>query len=357
MKDFKKIMSDLRMWSAAKWNAGESKYTFSNGSYIEFFSVQDEGKVRGPRRHDLYVNEANRVPWDTFHQLSIRSSGAILIDFNPSNKFWYHTEIVGSNNWSEQILTYRDNEALSPILVEEIEKSLIKGFHNPNGDIHDPLNIKSEYWANWWKVYGLGMLGSLEGVIFQNITHIDRLPVGGTRAIGIDWGYTHDPTSAIDLRLLNGKLYRRQIFHRQLFPGGELSEKGFKILVNGLLQKGVDEKVPVVVDNDKLAALKLEREGFNVYLADKSAGSVMAGIQAMQDTWIHTTYDSVETIKEEGLYMWEFKDGKPIDRPIDAYNHSWDATRYAFDYLIDPSKKHYQDQKKKKKGTRKAWSA
>lgn len=180
LKDFLKIMKATGRYINSCYNRTLLTYTFKNGSFIEFFSADQEEKVLGPRRNILYINECNNISFETYHQLSIRTSDVIWLDFNPSYEFWAHTELQDDLDAEWLTLTYKDNEALSENIVKDIEKSREKGFYDPDGDIDDPNNIKSKFWANWWKVYGLGLVGSIEGVLiplnelsFVDVNNID----------------------------------------------------------------------------------------------------------------------------------------------------------------------------------------
>jgi phage terminase large subunit len=121
-----------------------------NGSYIEFFSADQEARLRGARRNILYVNEANNIPFESYYQLAIRTSDEIFIDFNPTMEFWAHTEVLQEDDSEHLILTFKDNEALPDTIRKDIEKAEEKAKH-------------SSYWHNWWQVYGLGKIGSLQG--------------------------------------------------------------------------------------------------------------------------------------------------------------------------------------------------
>jgi phage terminase large subunit len=211
-------------------------YTFTNGSFIEFFSADQEARVRGPRRHDLYVNEANNLSFDTYYQLAIRTSGDIYLDYNPSARFWVHDEIIPDEDTDFIILTYKDNEALSDTIIKEIEKAREKA-------------KTSDYWANWWKVYGLGQVGSLEGVILNNWKQVDSIPEGARLlGYGQDFGFTNDPSALVAVYLWNGQL----IFHELIYQTGLTTRE----LVKLYKQLGLVELYLFIVTVPTLKQLK-----------------------------------------------------------------------------------------------------
>lgn len=305
MKDFLKIMKLTNRYVDSHWNRTLLTYNFANGSYIEFFSVDDESKVRGARRHVLYVNEANNINWDTFHQLMIRTSKDIFIDFNPTMEFWAHSELVGKEDTDFIILNYKDNEALDKSIVDEIESAQEKA-------------KTSKYWDNWWRVYGLGEVGSLEGVVFSNWSTIDSIPSEAKLiGIGLDFGYTNDPTAAIEVYNWNGKRIVNEIVYQ-----------------SGLLNNHIAGKLPkdVVVYADSSEPKSIEeirRYGVQIKGVTKGRDSIMFGIQAMQGQEYLVTSNSTNLIKELRGYVWDSdKTGNRLNKPIDFNNHAIDALRY-----------------------------
>ena len=162
LRDFLKCMKWTNRFVDERFNKSLLKYEFANGSFIEFFSADDSSKLRGARRDILYVNECNNVNFESYNELSIRTKKEIYLDFNPANEFWVE-EIKEDKEADFIILTYKDNEALDIGIVDQIEKNRLKA-------------ETSTYWRNWWKVYGLGELGMLEGVVFSNWKQIDTIP-------------------------------------------------------------------------------------------------------------------------------------------------------------------------------------
>ena len=163
IRDFIKILELTDNYVDAWWNRSTLTYSFPNGSFIEFFSAEQSDKLRGARRDVLFVNEANNVNWEAYHQMSIRTRKFIYIDYNPTQAFWAHSELIGSDGVDFIKLTYKDNEALEPAIVKEIESARERAKESP-------------YWANWWSVYGLGDVGSLQGVVFNNWDIVNAMP-------------------------------------------------------------------------------------------------------------------------------------------------------------------------------------
>jgi phage terminase large subunit len=318
MKDFLKIMKSTGRYIDKHWNRTVFTYSFSNGSYIEFFSADQEEKVRGPRRNVLYINECNNISFETYHQLAIRTSLSIWLDFNPSNEFWAYDELRDDDDIEWLTLTYKDNEGLPHSIIREIEKAKSKAYVDPDGNLFMEDNIKSKYWDNWWKVYGMGLLGSLEGVIFSNWTQIDHIPPDA-RLIGsgLDFGYTNDPTSLIDVyewngkRILDERVYRTGMVNSDIFPFCTPNNMTY-----------ADSAEPKSIE-------EIRRMGALIKGVRKGADSITFGIQVMQGLEYLVTARSVNLIRELRAYCWDTdKFGKRINKPIDAFNHAIDAVRY-----------------------------
>lgn len=305
LKDFEKIMHSTNRWRDDGMNKSLLKYTFHNGSFIEFFSVDQPDKLRGARRNILYINECNNVDFEAYNQLAIRTSHEVWLDYNPTHEFWVHTEIIPDRDAETLTLTYKDNEALADSIVKEIEKAREKA-------------KTSQYWANWWNVYGLGKTGSLEGVIFNNWKQIDTIPEGARLiGIGLDFGYSNDPTAIIEVYKYNDKRILNEICYR-----------------TGMVNKDIAAVLPsntfVYADSAEPKSIEeIRRFGINIMPVLKGRDSIMFGISTMQDQSYLVTSSSLNLIKELRYYTWQTdKTGKKINKPIDNYNHAIDAVRY-----------------------------
>src|SRR3990167_4747845 len=186
LRDFEMIMKEHRYFKEKLFDKTNSIYTFETGSKMEFFSVDQPEKVRGARRDRLFINEANNVHFTAFEELEVRTKEFIILDWNPTNSFWYYEEVKGKRSDVEELtLTYVDNEALSQEIIDSIEQR---------------KECKS-----WWQVYGLGQLGEIEGRIYTNWNIIDTIPhEARLERYGLDFGYTNDPTAICAIYYFNG---------------------------------------------------------------------------------------------------------------------------------------------------------
>jgi phage terminase large subunit len=321
LKDFMKIMKDTGRWIPAHYNKTFLTYTFSNGSYLEFFSADQEAKVKGARRHILYVNECDNITFAAYHQMAIRTSGTIWLDFNPTNEFWVHTELAEDPDAEWLTLTYLDNEALEETIIQDLEKAREKA-------------KESSYWANWWKVYGLGQLGVLEGVIFNNWQQIDALPAEA-RLIGyaLDFGYTNDPSTLIAAYQHNNRIIWDELLYETKLTNGEIAKR--------MKKSNVRSSDFIVADSAEPKSIaEINEHGFRVRGAVKGRDSINFGIDVLQENDFLVTSRSTNLIKELRLYAWATdKAGKSLNVPIDAFNHCIDPMRYLATAKISKQKK------------------
>jgi phage terminase large subunit len=305
LKDFLKIMKWTGRFFEDRFNKSLLRYEFANGSVIEFFSADDSSKLRGARRDILYINECNNVTFDAYNELAIRTRKEVYLDFNPANEFWVHTELKDEPDSDFLILTYKDNEALDQSIVEQIEKNRDKA-------------KTSSYWANWWKVYGEGQLGMLEGVVFSNWKIIDTIPKEARLlGIGLDFGYTNDPTAIVEVYAYNNQ----RIVNEIVYQNG---------LVNSDIAKRLPKNVIVYADSSEPKSIEeIRRLGITIKGVTKGKDSINYGIDVMQRQDYLITNQSVDLIKELRSYIWDTdKTGRRLNKPIDFNNHAIDALRY-----------------------------
>jgi phage terminase large subunit len=305
LKDFLKIMKWTNRYIDASFNKSLLRYEFGNGSYMEFFSADDSSKLRGARRDILYINECNNIEFESYNELSIRTKKEVYLDFNPANEFWVHTELKDELDTDFIILTYKDNEALDEAIVAQIEKNRLKA-------------TTSSYWANWWRVYGLGEIGMLEGVIFSNWKLIDTIPIEAKLlGYGLDFGYTNDPTTIIEVYNYNGK----RILNEICYQTG---------MVNSDVAKKLESNVIAYADSSEPKSIEeIKRQGKTIKGVTKGQDSINFGIQIMQGQEYLVTSSSINLIKELRAYCWDSdKTGKRLNKPAGGNDHAIDAVRY-----------------------------
>lgn len=301
MRDFLNIMQEHNYFKDSAWNKSDFTYTFETGSKLEFFSLDMPHKVRGPRRDRLFINEANNIPLETFDQLEVRTKQDIWLDWNPVAEFWWYTDVQTTRDVDFIILTYKDNEGLDRQIVDSIESRMSN--------------------KNWWQVYGLGQLGEAEGRIFTGWQIIDDIPhEARLERYGLDFGYSNDPTASDGIYKYNGGLIIDEVIHQKGMLNSEIANV-YKNIPHALVM--ADAAEPKSID-------ELKTYGITVLPSVKGQGSVLQGIQSVQNQRISVTKRSINTIKEYRNYLWETdKDGKIINEPVDFMNHHMDAIRYA----------------------------
>lgn len=312
IRDFENIVGHTLLGDS-HWNASECVYTFDNGAKMEFFSADSPLKVHGSQRKRLFVNEANHIPYEIFRQLAVRTSGTIFLDYNPASVCWIQEKIECKDNCIGIHSTYKDNPFLSPEQIREIEDQ------------------KSD--VNWWKVYGEGREGVLDGLIYD-FEQIDSLPGKDefshmVEIHGMDFGFTNDPTARVQVLADPRKkeLYIRQRCYQTHMRNVHIIED--------LKSDGVSRHVPIYADcAEPKSIADIKEAGYNIIPCDKNApvksDKLKFQLQWMQGWKLFVTKDSVDLIRELRNYTWaKDKDGNLLNQPIDMWNHLLDALRYA----------------------------
>ncbi len=312
IKIFKDVMQDTNRWLQNSWNAVDMAYTFSNKTTIRFQSFDSVGKAKAAgKRHRLFINEGNHIKYDIVDALMMRTEKEVIVDFNPDNEFWAHTEVIGRPDAEFIILTYEDNDQIPESILLELDIKIKKAFKDPLGDWNDEKNVLNNYWANWCRVYIKGEIGNLQGVILQNWDQIPELPEDA-RLIGrgLDFGY-NDPTAIIDIYKWNDF----RILDENTYQSG---------MLNQTIATKLDNNVRTYADSAEPKSIaEIQTCGIHaIEGALKGADSVEYGLQVMQGQKYLVTARSINLIKELRGYIRDDK-GKPV-----GTHHAIDATRY-----------------------------
>lgn len=301
IEDFKNIMQGQGYWAESRWHGTDYVYTFETGSTIKFTSVDTYGKAHGPRRDVLFLNECNNLAYNIVDQLITRTREVVWIDWNPTSEFWFYEKMLGKRDDIDFItLTYKDNEALDQNTIQEIES------HKDN--------------KNWWRVYGEGKIGEVEGRIYTGWQIIKDIPFEARlEGYGLDYGYSIDPTAIVAVYYYNGGYILDEILYRK-----GMSNKQIADVLNSLPYGLVVADSAEPKSNDEIKSY-----GVNLIPVTKGKDSIKQGIQYVQDQKISVTERSINLIKEYRNYLWKTdKNGQIINEPEGGLDHALDAVRY-----------------------------
>lgn len=313
IRDFKLIMLDRGYWNDNNWNESNHVYQFETGSIIKFISIDKLGKAHGPRRDVLFINEANNIAYEIYDQLEVRTKEHIWLDWNPTTEFWYYTEIKDRVEHDFITLTYLD-------CLDVLDQRIIDSIESRKGN------------KQWWTVYGLGQLGTIEGRIYIGWQEIDEIPHEARLwRRGLDFGYSVDPTVIEDIYEYNGGY----IIDEQLYEKG-LSNKSIADFINNL---EYPETLVIADSSEPKSIDEIKSYGIKIVGAEKGQGSVEQGIQFVQDKKISITKRSLKTLKAYRNYLWlQDKRTNKFERTPDDAIHEWsnpmDAIRYGFNGTI-----------------------
>lgn len=285
-------------------NKSDSTWRGKNGALIEFKSYADAQDAKNGKRDYLFVNEANGVPYEVFWQLQIRTRKQVFLDYNPTARFWVHDKIIGRKDCKLIISDHRNNRFLTADEHRKIE------------EIDD---------KELWIVYARGLTGQITGLIFTNWDIVDELPPleeCKMQGWGMDFGFSNDPTSLVELRLAHGDLWVDEPIHTTGLTNPEIADR---CKLNGLTRKH-----QIIADCAEPKSIKeLQNLGLNVVASAKGKDSILNGIDILKRYRIHLTRRSTGIQGEFKQYKWKVtRDGETTNVPIDNFNHGIDALRY-----------------------------
>lgn len=302
MRDFLEIMKDLNIYDVNKHNKSEHIYTFDNGSIVEFFSVDDEQKIRGRKRDIAWCNEANELYYDDFTQLNMRTENKLIFDYNPSE----------SNSWlyelpsDESIMiksTYKDNPFLPMSIKKQIE------------------DLKRTDEAQY-QIYALGEKAISKSNIYSGWTFTKHRPVKFTDYVyGLDFGYNH-PTALVRVYWRDMDIYIEPVIYESYLTTSDLISR-FDLL-------NIDKNIIILADHSRPESIaEIDRAGYYVYNANKV---VKQGINNIKTFGVFCE-DHPQVKKEYENYKWKKIGDNITDEPVKLWDDAMDAIRYAVTYI------------------------
>jgi phage terminase large subunit len=301
MRDFIEILNSIGYYNEADHNKSENTYQL-NKNLIEFFSVDDASKIRGRKRDILFCNEANELELEDWRQLLLRTTGKVIIDYNPSDfEHWIYDQVLTRDDCGLIITTYKDNPHLPDALKKEIE-SLEQA---------DP---------EYWKIFGLGERGQLMGLVFNNWTNQLTVPDNANFVgYGLDWGFSADPTALVSVWKYEQELYIREELYERGLTNQDIAER--------LKDMGIARKEIYADSAEPKSIEEVYRLGFNIKPTQKGKDSIINSIDILRRYRLNLIGNNLQ--KEFRTYKWKTdKVGKIVNEPVDFNNHLIDATRY-----------------------------
>lgn len=308
MRDFFEILNREDIYNPDLHNKSDATYQLW-GNMVEFISIDQPQKVRGRKRDVLFINEANEINLEDWRQLLLRTTGRVLIDYNPSDQFhWIYDEVIPREDAAFFQTTYKDNPFLPQSVVLEIERF-------------------KEADENFWRVYGLGERGASQATVFTHWKEIDQIPNEFKPLnYGLDFGYTNDPTAIVQTFTDGHGFAVDELCYATRLTNSDISKV--------LRDSGVTRSDVIICDSAEPKSIdEIHAHGFNTHGARKGKDSVKNGIQFLHSRPLLVTARSVNVIKELRNYKWkEDKNGKQLNEPVDSFNHAIDAMRYAITF-------------------------
>jgi phage terminase large subunit len=305
LRDMQSIVAsstDIQSWIKG-YNASDRIFTFHNGSIIEFKSYQDSQDAKSGKRDYFFLNEANGISFEIYSELAMRTKKKVFVDYNPNARFWVHEKLIGKEGTELIISDHRHN----PFLPEIIRKK-IEALRNDDEEL--------------WKVYARGMTGKIEGLIYRNWGTIGMVPHEAQLiGMGMDFGFTNDPTACVMVYRYNGELIIDELLYHKGYTNQDIGQF--------FTQAGINKTVPIIADSAEPKSIEeLRRMGWRIEGANKGKDSILNGIDILKRFRFNVTTRSSNLIKELNAYKWKEKDGNATNVPIDSFNHGMDALRY-----------------------------
>lgn len=326
LRDFKSILreSPILKYYIVNPKLKKGPYEFVNGSKLEFVTVKNPLDARHGKRQVLFVNEANAMSYDTVDEMVIRSSEDVFIDYNPNARFWVHDIYKPQKHADFFISNFKNN----PYCPKDVIRNI--GMYYNEWKKREAIEDQSYlYWRNKFRVYGLGLTGVIQGVVFENVYYRPTFPMDvKKKAYVIDWGYTNDPLALALCGEKNGNLYGKELLYEYQMTTPKLIKR--------MQRMNISKRDLIIADNSNWDGIgQLLDAGYNVIPAHKPPNSRKTGVNLMQGYHIWLTEDSRNWKNEQENYMFKKnKSGMFTDEPEDGDDHLWDCLRYFCQTLL-----------------------
>jgi len=299
IKDFKDILTTLAVWETDRYNISDRIFTFGNGSTLSFINTDDPEKLRGVKSDVLFIDEASEIDEESYFQLSIRCQGSIVLAYNPTVSPYHWLREM--DDCERFITTYKDN----PYLPKEMVKA-----------------IEDLEWKNpkYWAIYGKGEFAPNDRAIFT-FQIVEENPIEELVAMGLDFGFSNDPTALCAVHKKGDMLYVRELLYEKGMVTKDIIDK-LDALNVGNTEIWADSAEPRLIE-------EIYRAGFNIKPVKKGPDSIRFGIGVLQNYGICVPRSSQNLINELYAYEWATdKYGIQLDKPQGGLDHLIDAMRY-----------------------------
>jgi phage terminase large subunit len=288
------------------YNKSDRIYEYYNGSIMEFTSYDDFQDAKSGKRDYLFINEANGIDKPIVDELMLRTRIRTFIDYNPNSEFWAH-DLHGQPDVEVIISDHRHNPFLSPA-----EHAKIEGLKTKDLEL--------------WRVYARGMTGRIEGLVLKKWSLCEEIPADAKfLGRGMDFGFTNDPTTAIDVYLQNGELWLDEVLYEEGLTNDDIDKQL-------LVEDPSSRQLRMIADSAEPKSIEeLRRLGYSkIEGAVKGPDSVRNGLDILKRYHLNVTRRSTNLRKELANYKWKVdrKTGKTTNEPVDAFNHCIDPVRY-----------------------------
>lgn len=309
IKDFVKLMQMFGIYQDSRFISG-TLYRFPNGSFIKFIGLDKSDVGKGLRSDVAYFNEVNKIDSETYRQVASRAK-KVYADFNPDAEFFIHSEVIPREDCDFLKLTFQDNEMLDKGEREEILRYKELGY-NEQGE------VINKYWANKWRVYGLGEVGAIDGAVFEHWETIEMPKDARLLYYGCDFGYATSKFAVIGIYNWNGRKVLKQFVYKTNLTNQQGAEEFKRMGYNG----GV-----VYCDSAEPKSIReLQIAGIQAVKCDSKQDIKTFAIQSLNEQSFYVDENSTDLIDELRYYVYDEKTGKPKKSEKD---HLMDAMLYA----------------------------